>query len=202
MPLAERLAELLGKPATASEDELLAAIPKPDTAIVAAMAEIATAYGVDAADPVAVANAAKAAKSGTSEPTLALQAELTRVSTAFTALQSEIKREKATAFVDAAIARAAPGVKPLRDHYIARHMEDPAGVEKEMNAFPSLGPSGRANPGNQIDAPAGDLTALNAEQQGRALHDRAIAWQSEQKAKGLNVSLFDAITHVKKDIQL
>lgn len=53
-------------------------------------------------------------------------------------------REKAVAFVDGAIKAGkvrAPTV--VRDHYIARHMADPASVEKELGVMmPMHGPSG------------------------------------------------------------
>jgi phage I-like protein len=43
----------------------------------------------------------------------------------------------ATAFVDAAIGAGKP-IKPLRDHYIARHQKDAAAVETEINALVSI----------------------------------------------------------------
>jgi phage I-like protein len=59
-------------------------------------------------------------------------------------LQSQIQtltastaKDKATAVVDAAIAAGKP-IKPLRDHYITRHAQDPAGVEKELAALASI----------------------------------------------------------------
>lgn len=206
MTLAQRLAELLGQPETASEDDLLAAIPPPgagrDAALQAQMAEIGTALGVAGGDGAAVLAAAQARATADPVEMAAMQAELTTVTTAFTALQSEIRRDKAVAFVDAAIAAARPGVKRRRASYIARHMEDPAETEATILAIPSFGPVQVTAQTALSDGTATDLTALNAEQQGRVLHDRAIAWQSEQKAKGLSVALFDAITHIKKDIQL
>lgn len=53
-------------------------------------------------------------------------------------LTSAIATGKAEAVVDAAIAAGKPGVKPLRDHYIARHMADPAAVERELAALPAI----------------------------------------------------------------
>jgi phage I-like protein len=52
-------------------------------------------------------------------------------------LQSETAKEKAVAFVDAAISAGKP-IKPLRDHYIARHQKDAGAVETEINALVSL----------------------------------------------------------------
>lgn len=46
-------------------------------------------------------------------------------------------KEKATAFIDAAIAAGKP-IKPMRDHYIARHQKGAADVEAEVNALVSI----------------------------------------------------------------
>lgn len=121
-----------------------------------------------------------------------------------TELQTQIKREKAESFVDAAIAQARPGIKPRRDFWIARHMQDPVETEATVLAIAPWIAEGRMTPAQIPVSGAGstDLTALNAEQQGRVLHDRAVAWQSEQKAKGIAVAMFDAITHVKKELSL
>lgn len=54
-----------------------------------------------------------------------------------TTLQTDTASEKAAAFVDAAIAAGKP-IKPLRDHYIARHQKDAAAVETEINALVSI----------------------------------------------------------------
>lgn len=69
-----------------------------------------------------------------------LQSQLT------TTLQTTTAKDKATAFVDAALAAGRMGLKPLREHYIARHMKDPAAVEKEIGAMPSLHMPGRTRP--------------------------------------------------------
>lgn len=121
-----------------------------------------------------------------------------------TALQTQIKLEKAEAFVDGAIGEARPGIKPRRDYWIAQHMENPAETEATILAISPWVSERRVQP---VHIPAtgegaGDLTALNAEQQGRVLHDRAVALQAQEKTKGNDISLFDAITRVKKDVTL
>lgn len=68
----------------------------------------------------------------------ALQAELTGVKGELTTLRGGIAKEKAEAAVDGAIRAGKVGVKPLRDHYISRHMQDPAAVDRELAAMPSL----------------------------------------------------------------
>ena len=68
-------------------------------------------------------------------------------------------------FIDGAIKAGRVGVKPMRDHYIARHAASEAGaaeVEKEIGALPVVGPSGA------LPVPPKSKTGevvLNAEQQ-------------------------------------
>lgn len=211
MSLLERLAAKLGLAPTASEEEVLAAIPldEKEPALQAQMGEIAAALGVAGGDHQAILTAAQAQRSGTSAELTALQAELTEVSGALTSAQAEIasmrqekQREKAEAFVDRAIAEARPGVKARRDWYIARHMEDTAGTEATILALPSFGPGQRTTPAPQAQAQGNDLTALNAEAQGRTLAARAKVYQSEQAAKGVTVAFAEAVRHVEKEVLL
>lgn len=215
------MAKALGLAETATMDDILAAITELQkggkggeaevTAMQASLMKIGAAVGVAGGDAAAILAAvtAKAAEPGT-EQLVAMQAEVAKITTAHNTLvashaelQTQIKRDKASAFVDAAIADARPGIKPLREHYIARHMQDAAAVEKEIAAIPAFGASRLQQRALQSEvADEKDLTSLNAEQQGRVLHDRAVAWQSEQKAKGIAVALFDAINHVKKEMTL
>lgn len=53
------------------------------------------------------------------------------------ASQLERKREKAISAVDAAIHAGKP-IRPLRDHYISRHMSDPESAQMELDALPSI----------------------------------------------------------------
>ncbi|EDQ34290.1 Mu-like prophage I protein [Hoeflea phototrophica DFL-43] len=173
MDFMDRLRAALGLGDEAGEDAVLAGInaAKGGTALQAALNDalgpIARAAGLaEGADAKAVLagveQMAKAKTSGDDTTVKALQAELTEVTTKFTALQTSIATDRATAFVDGAIKAGRVGVKPLRDHYIARHAANPAEVEKEINSFPSLGRSGAS-----IEPPPaakdGQL-ALNAEQ--------------------------------------
>lgn len=214
MSFMAELARRRGLKADASEAEILASVPAagaeaaPLVALQAEMSAIAAALGVAGGDGAAILAAAQAKAAQPPElaamqaDQTAMQAELVATTAALTALQQQSRREKAEAFVDGAIAEARPGVKPRRDYYVSRHMEDPVETEATIKAIPSYGP-GRPNLARQPEGSAGpDLTSMNAEQQGRALHDRAVAWQAEQKARGLSVSMFDAVTHIKKDVLL
>lgn len=74
-----------------------------------------------------------------------------------TTLQQDGAKEKAIAFVDGAI-RAGKQIKPLRDHYIARHQKDPAAVETEINGMLSI------NAGGIVRPPKADGQALDADE--------------------------------------
>ena len=61
---------------------------------------------------------------------VALQSELNTATGQIKALTEGAARKDAAAFVDNAIREGRVGLKPLRDDYIALHMEDPARAEK------------------------------------------------------------------------
>jgi len=154
----ELLAQLLaalGLPADTTAETAIervtalhAAEGEASTSLQSALDPIAKAAGIkegsDAATVLAGVQKLSEAKPGDSDDTVvtALQAELKTVTEQLTSLQSAQATDKATAFVDGAIKAGRVGVKPLRDHYIARHAKDAEAVEKEINSFPILGPSG------------------------------------------------------------
>jgi hypothetical protein len=76
----------------------------------------------------------------------------------------------------------------MRDHYIARHQKDPAGVEKEVDALPSIHDGGVRRP-----PPDGALSHHATTAEILAAADRHIA---EQKKNGTVISSTDAILHV------
>ncbi len=69
---------------------------------------------------------------------IALQSELTAATAKITALIEGTARKDAIAFVDGAIREGRVGLKPLRDDYIALHMEDPARAEKLIGGMMRL----------------------------------------------------------------
>jgi phage I-like protein len=167
-PLLERLAETLGLDAAATEDAVVNAVKEtkdaaaPAVALQAQLAEIGQVFGVTGDGTVVLEAARKAAQKPTDAPQIvALQAELTTVTTRLNTLTDSVAREKATAFVDGAIQLGRVGVKPLREHYIAMHMADAGRVEKEIGALPVLGRSGAITAAPPT--PTGEV-ALNAEQ--------------------------------------
>ncbi len=167
----QQLIKLLGLADGASQDEIIAALKKemaddPGEGAVATQAQIdalAGVFGLPAGKPVTeVVAAARSAVGAKPEEVTALQAELGRVSTELASLREGASRDKAAAFIDGEIKKGRVGVRPLRDHYIARHMAEAEAVEKEIAALPVLGRSGMAA---MRPAPSADgAIALNAEQ--------------------------------------
>jgi len=90
---------------------------------------------------------------------IALQSQLGDVTARLTALQDDSKRTAATAFVDAAIAAGRVGVKPLRDDYIALHMENPERAQKLINAAPAVIGTAMADAAISQGEASGELAA-------------------------------------------
>ena len=157
-----RLAEKLGLPATATEDELIAAIPsRSDTAMQAAMAEIGTALGVDGTNTAAIIAAVQGKKAEGGALT-SLQAENTTLKTRLDTLEKAQKRGASEAFIDSKIAEKRAGLNAsTRETYVALHMQQPTVAETLIAGMPVLGPSAAG-----ATPPDGGavLTSLNAEQ--------------------------------------
>lgn len=132
-----KLVEAAGLKAGASADELVAHLqtrvklePKLDAVKTALKA---AGVDFDQASAEQISAHVRAGGAGDAElrqTVISLQSQLTT-------LQSEGAKERATTFVDAAIAAGKP-IKPLRDHYITRHQKDAAAVETEINALISI----------------------------------------------------------------
>ncbi|MDT9694196.1 hypothetical protein Q5762_38875, partial [Streptomyces sp. P9(2023)] len=75
---------------------------------------------------------------GGADTITALQSELASVTTRLNTLTETSLRDKAAGFIDTEIRKGRVGLKPLRDHYISRHMSDAASVEKEVAALPLM----------------------------------------------------------------
>lgn len=90
---------------------------------------------------------------------VALQSEITNLTTKLNSVTEDQSRKDATAFVDAAIAEGRAGLKPVRDEYIALHMRDAGQAKKLIEAMPKL--SGTVLDGG--DPPAAKDGALTAE---------------------------------------
>ncbi|MEX2126960.1 MAG: phage protease [Xanthobacteraceae bacterium] len=177
MEFLKALCAALGIKEDSDEKTALAAVkklkenpPADATAIAAevtkAIAPIAKAAGLkeDATgEQVVTAVTTLAAAGGDKTALAAVQGELNDVTKKFNALSTQVATDRATAFVDGAIKLGRVGVKPMRDHYIARHAagaESAAAVEKEINSFAILGPGGVP----LTPPPADGKVALSAEQ--------------------------------------
>jgi phage I-like protein len=154
MNLKEMLIEALGLDAAADDDAIVAAVKKkmagdvPEAALQAALSPIAQAAGLaidaDAATVLAGVQQLASAKAGAADNkvVVALQAELADVTTKLNALTENTAKKAAETFVDAAIAEGRVGVKPMRDEYVAMHMEDATRAEKLIKAMPAIGGKG------------------------------------------------------------
>ena len=165
-----KLAEALGLPATATMDDIIAAVgklkeggkPEVSVELESALTEIGAALGVSGTDRTAIVAAAKAKTSAQPAEITALQSEIATLAAQMNALTEGGKRSKAEAFVDGAIAQGRAGVKPMRDRYIAMHMADATNVEALITGMPILGAGAQTL--TTPTQPGAALTTLNAEQ--------------------------------------
>lgn len=141
MPLMERLAELLGLGADATDDQVVNAVKTAKSA----KTETAAAQ---AAQP---------------EELIALQAELTSLAMDLKTERETRAREKAEAFVDGEIAKGRVGVKPSRERFISMHMADPVAAAEIIGGLTLLAPSTTTTTAKTPAATDGELS-LNAEQ--------------------------------------
>lgn len=202
MTLLERLAEVLGLQAEASETEVVAAVTGlkgekggDAVALQSQLAEIGTVLGAASGDAPTVLAAARKAAAGDTATITSLQAELVDVTTALKSLKDERALEKATGFIDGEIRKGRVGVKPLRDHYISRHMADSASVEKEVAALPILGGGGATS------AVAPEHVSTHGELSARELAAKATAHQKKAAENGQTITYAAAVRAVQEGAQ-
>lgn len=158
MTLIERLAELLGLGADASEDDVFAAV-EAKIADTPALNEISIALGLGAdAAPDDIVSAAQSAI--TVDEHDALRGELNEAVAQLNEQTETARRTAAESYVDGEIKRGRAGLKPMRDRYIAMHMEDPGGTAELIGAMPTFG----ARPPKPKAPETGLTTALNNQQ--------------------------------------
>ena len=153
-----QIRRVLSLPETADEAAILAAITANASAVsahAAQIAAIATAAGLPAQNATAdgLVVSLQAVRAGASEAER-LAATIVSLQTQLDTLSAATARDKAATFVDGAI-RAGKPIAALRDRYVTRHMADPAGVEEEINALPSIHARG-ATVSTHAQAPSGD----------------------------------------------
>ena len=151
--------EALGLPETADLAACVQAATAGRVAIALHAQEIAairTAAGVAETVPTdGIVLALQAQRAGASA-TDKLAAELVSLQSQLTTLRQDGARAKAEAYLDGAIAAGKPIPSVLRDHYITRHMADPAAVEKEIGSMVSLHAGGVGNRAAGGGEPDGD----------------------------------------------
>lgn len=151
MDFRKKICAALGLAEDATDDEIVSAVSKAlsagseeavQSALQSALSPIATVVGLgadaDAAAIITSIDALKEAKKPDSDVVTALQSELVGVTTQLNELRDGVARREAEAFVDGAIAEGRVGVKPMRDEYIAMHMEDADRAKKLIGAMPSI----------------------------------------------------------------
>lgn len=163
MDFIAQLRAALGLSADTTEDAVLAAVTAAKTRLdahAASTASIARVAGLPAdAAPAAVATRVELHFQGADSEEAKLRQLVTTLQAEVTTLAAAGRRAAAEAYVDDAIKAGKP-VRPLRDHYISRHMSDPAAVEKEIGALISIHSGGVKPP----PAAAGAAATLSDEQ--------------------------------------
>lgn len=140
----------LGLAEDADQAAILAAVTSAAAASTA-MTKIAKAAGLQESATGDEIVAAFTARGDATEVTQ-LRDQVKTLNTQLTTLVTNTAKERATAFVDQAIADLKV-VPALRDHFIARHVKDPAEVEAEVKLMPSLNGGGFGNR-RQVDGDA------------------------------------------------
>lgn len=116
---------------------------------------------------------------------IALQSELTAATAKIAALTEGTARKDAIAFVDGAIREGRVGLKPLRDDYIALHMEDPARAEKLIGGMMRL--AGSTSAADVVVDGNGDRGLAAEDRQVMAMFDIDEAdYRAELKSQGLH----------------
>lgn len=202
MDLLAELRKLLGLADDADEAAIIAkitALKEEDgeqVATQAALAPIAKAAGLkDGADANAIVLAVTNLAKSSGDTIVALQSELSSITTKFNSLETRMAKDRATTFVMGEFSKGRVGLKPMIEHYIARHMVDPTSVEKEIRAMPILNGT-RLMP----EVPEGERLALNMADP-NAIVAEANKYRDEQAKLGRNVSIADAVTHIKERAQ-
>lgn len=193
-----KLCELLGLDGNADDAAITAALEKKmgggddavETAVQSALAPIAAAVGAAAgADASVVLAAVQGLADKGDSRVIALQSELATVTTSLNALRDETAKDKATAYVDAEIAKGRVGLKPVRDEYIAMHQADPARVKKLIEAMPVLN-NGPALDNRDPEAPAFESPQLLAAAAG--------AYQKKMAAAGHTIDIGTAVRAIQE----
>ena len=163
----EALRAALGLPETADEAAILAAVTANATAVASHAAQLgairaAVGAGAEAAPEIVLA-AVQARVAGSTD-VQKMASTITGLETQLALMQAQIGRKTAEAFVDGAIKAGKPLVA-LRDHYVERHIADPASVEKEVGVMMSIHAGGMTPAQMNASSPGNTEADLTAEDQ-------------------------------------
>lgn len=161
----EQLRKALGLPETATEADVLAAVAsahqaQQETASHAALVgKIVEVVGLPfgtSGDALVTALQSRGKVTPTEAENAELKATVTSLQSQLTTLISNHARDRAVVVVEDAV-KAGKIVPALKEHMIARHMKDPAEVEKEISLLPSINSGGLG--GRKVpEAEGGGLT--------------------------------------------
>ena len=141
MTFMERLAELYGLDAAASEDQVF---------------DVAKAAKSAATETVA-------AQAAHADEWTAMQASLATMAASLNGERETRAREKAEAFVDGEIAKGRVGVRPSRERFISMHMADPAAAAEIIGGLTILNSDAKTTAATPPVVQDGEVS-LNAEQ--------------------------------------
>lgn len=180
-----QLRAALGLPETADEAAILTgarAAGEAQRAGQALLTRIAAAAGLQADANAETIVSTLTSRAAAGDPAQLAQTVL-QLQTQLTTLTQQGARERAERVVDGAI-RAGKPIRPLRDHYVTRHMADPQAVETELAALVSIHDGGVVTP---PPADGGGAAGVSAEE-ARALALLGVdpkAYEAERKRLGL-----------------
>lgn len=187
-----QLLEALGLGSDADDTAIIATVSAmKDAGAPPSLNAIAKAVGVaEDADEATVLAGVQSLKSGGDDRVATLQGEVTSLNAQLKTITDQQSRDKATAFVDAAIAAGRVGVKPARDEYISMHMTDPARAKKLVDAMPILTPGTRT----MTVVPADEAATENP----TLLAQKATAYQRKMAADGVTITIATAVRAVQE----
>ena len=185
------LREALGLPKDATMAACVAAARSKMQAIsthAAELSRLAEAAGVAKdADAGAILTVLHARSAAGGEASARSAAEVERLAREVISLNTQLievrngqARREAEAVIDAAIKAGKP-ITALRDHYVTRHMADPAGVEKEFAAMISLHAGGLGHRQRAHGADPAVPTAEEREVAGRMGVDAMVLAKQRQE---------------------
>ncbi|GLK85694.1 phage protease [Ancylobacter defluvii] len=163
MDFLARARQALGLGADVAEADVLTAIAAQKTVIdthSTQLAGIRKAAGLaDNLAPDAMVIELQTRQSAGDTDIAKLRTTVLELQTQLTTQHNDAAKREATRVIDEAIAAGKTAIVPIRDHYIERHMKDPAGVEKELGAMVSLHSGRVVVPPKDKNDPASGLTS-------------------------------------------